>query len=96
MHFEWNEAKRIGNICKHDIDFIDCRAVFAGPTVTMPDDRVDYGETRYITLGLLSGRVVAIAHTESPDLIRIISARKAARHEQTYFFIGISNVSDPD
>lgn len=96
MHFEWNEAKRLGNIRKHGIDFVDCPAIFAGPTVTTLDDRIDYGEARYMTLGLLSRQIVAIAHTETTDHIRIISARKATRHEQTYFFISISDLLGAD
>lgn len=95
MHFEWNEAKRLGNIRMHGIDFVDCPAIFVGPTVTVSDDRIDYGEPRYMALGLLSGQVVAIAHTETADHIRIISARKATRHEQTYFFLSISDFPGP-
>jgi uncharacterized DUF497 family protein len=43
--------------------------VFAGATVTILDDRFDYGETRFVTLGLFRGRVVVIAHTETEEVI---------------------------
>ncbi|HEV2491670.1 MAG TPA: BrnT family toxin [Terriglobia bacterium] len=60
--------------------------VFAGETVTLPDDRFDYGESRFITVGLLSGHVVVIAHTETDEVIRIISARKATKNEEIGYF----------
>ena len=55
-------------------------------TITIPDDRVDYGEPPFVTLGLLHGRVVVIAHTETDEVIRIISVRKATKHEAISYF----------
>jgi uncharacterized DUF497 family protein len=55
-------------------------------TYTMEDRRFSYSEFRFVTLGLLYGVVVAIAHTETPTELRIISMRKATRHEQAIFF----------
>jgi uncharacterized DUF497 family protein len=66
MQYEWDEAKRLSNIQKHGIDFVGIETVFAGTTLTILDDRFDHGESRFVTLGLLSGRVVVIAHTEDP------------------------------
>lgn len=86
MHFEWSEQKRLGNIRKHGIDFVGVDALFLGFTVTVPDERFAYSEQRFITLGLLNQRVVVVAHTETPDTIRIISIRKAYRHEQKAYF----------
>jgi len=86
MLFEWEEAKRRSNIQKHGIDFIGIEKVFAGTTVTILDDRYDYGESRFVTLGLLNGRVVVIAHTESREVIRIISVRKATKNEEANYF----------
>jgi len=91
MLFEWDEAKRQSNIQKHGIDFIGIEGVFAGTTVTILDDRFDYGESRFITLGLLSGRVVVIAHTETHEVIRIISVRKATRDEEASYFKEIAD-----
>lgn len=48
--------------------------------------RFAYGEERFVTLGLLDGRVVAVAHTETTDIIRVISMRKATKREQAFFF----------
>jgi uncharacterized protein len=90
--FEWDEYKRCSNLKKHGLDFADCGTVFSGPTITWLDDRFDYGEARYQTLGLLCGRVVSVAHTENNDgIIRVISLRKAVKHEQTVYFQTIKN-----
>jgi len=77
MEFEWDEAKRLANIRKHGIDFIDIKDVFDGDTVTVEDNRYDYEEQRFVTLGLLQGILVAVVHTERGDSTRIISTRKA-------------------
>ncbi len=91
MRFEWDEAKRQSNIQKHGIDFVGIEEVFAGETLTILDDRFDYGEARFISLGLLRGRFVVIAHTETPEVIRIISVRKATRNEEIRYFKEISD-----
>lgn len=84
--FTWNESKRKANIIKHGLDFADACRVFAGPTFTFADTRFDYGEQRWITIGVLVLSVVVIAHTESPDQIHVISMRKAQKNEQRIFF----------
>ena len=86
MRFEWDEEKRRLNILRHGIDFRDAEGVFAGQTVTVEDTRHAYGERRLITFGLLHGRPVAIVHTERHDAIRIISMRKASKHEERSYF----------
>jgi uncharacterized DUF497 family protein len=60
--------------------------VFRGFTLTAEDDREAYGESRFLTLGLLADQVVSVAHTERGDLIRIISIRKATKHEARFYF----------
>ncbi|HET9680226.1 MAG TPA: BrnT family toxin [Gammaproteobacteria bacterium] len=91
MQFEWDEFKQLANIRKHGIDFVGCEAIFAGYTVTVEDTRYDYGEQRFITLGLLDGRVVVVIHTETIQVIRIISIRKATKHEETLYFQNLQN-----
>jgi uncharacterized protein len=81
MRYEWHEAKRLQNLKDHGIDFVDVKKVFAGPTFTFEDDRFDYQERRYVTLGLLNGTPVSIAHTETEDVIHPISFRRATKHE---------------
>lgn len=60
--------------------------VFDGPTYTYEDDRFDYSEQRFVTLGLLEGLMVSIVHTETPRQSRIIFFRKATKHDQAIFF----------
>jgi uncharacterized DUF497 family protein len=91
MRYEWDETKRQINVSKHGFDFVGCEAIFEGDTLTVEDDRVDYGERRFVTLGLLQGRAVAVTHTETEHVIRIISVRKATRREQTSYFQALPN-----
>jgi uncharacterized DUF497 family protein len=86
VRFEWDARKRLSNLRKHGIDFRDAPRVFCGVTLTVADDRVDYGEARFITFGLLGTTVIAIAHTEQPERIRIISMRKATPYEEAAYF----------
>lgn len=80
--YVWDENKRLNNIQKHAIDFVDAVEVFDGNTVTVEDNRLDYGEQRYIVLGLMRGRIIVLVYAERNNSIRIISARKATRYEQ--------------
>jgi len=89
MQLVWDEAKRRANLSKHGFDFVDAEKVFSGITYTIEDRRFDYGEQRFITLGLLRETVVAVAHTEQDQELRIISMRKATRNEQTIYFEAI-------
>jgi uncharacterized protein len=86
MRFTWHEPKRQGTLQRRGLDFADAALVFAGPTFTFEDDRENYGERRWVSLGLLRGAVVVIVHTETEDEIRIISMREADRDEQFLFF----------
>jgi uncharacterized DUF497 family protein len=91
MRLEWDEAKRAANLRKHGIDFVGAEAVFAGDTVTIEDERRNYGEQRFVTLGILEGRIVAVVHTERVNVIRIISIRKATNSETKNFLSAVSN-----
>jgi len=86
MNFEWDENKRLINLQNHGIDFADVWHVFENETATNIDDRFDYGEIRFLSLGLLFGEIVAVSHTETDTDIRIISARKAEKYEQDKYF----------
>jgi len=91
MSYEWDERKRRANVKKQGIDFIDVPEVFDGDVVIIPDERFDYGEPRFIALGILRRLVVVVAYTERGENIRIISARKATKNEQIYYFQEIAN-----
>ena len=89
MQFIWHEPKRQVNLKKHGMDFADAERVFSGPTFTFEDDREDYGEQRWVTLGLLGAKVVVIVHTETAEEIRVISMREADKDEQLLFFTNL-------
>jgi uncharacterized DUF497 family protein len=84
--FVWDEGKRLTNLRKHAIDFVDAITIFDGDIVTIEDDRFDYDEQRFMTLGLLGRQVIVVIHTERGETIRIISARKALSNEQKRYF----------
>ena len=86
MKFEWDETKRQTNLHDHKLDFAEAEIIFSGITFTFEDDRFEYGEDRFITLGLLRETVVVIAHTERNDTVRVISMRKATKNEQRLYF----------
>jgi len=85
MKYEWDEAKNRKNMAKHGLSFEDAEQVFSGPCVTFEDDRFAYGEERLVTLGLLAGRLVVIAHAPRDVGTRIISMRKGNRREQEIY-----------
>ncbi len=87
MRYSYDPEKKASNLKKHGLDFDDARSVIeSGDTVTFEDRRFDYGEVRYLTLGLLDGEVVIIATAETDKTIRIISMRKAVKNEQKIFY----------
>ncbi len=84
--YEWDKKKNQENVLKHGLIFEDAELVFSsGACVTFEDDRFDYGEQRYITLGKLENRVVVIVHTYRNDKTRIISMRKANDREKEIY-----------
>lgn len=83
MQFEWDENKNQINIEKHHADFNDAKIMFNGDLLIIPDIRFDYNEPRYIGFGYVKGRLMSVIYTERmPDVIRIISFRKANNREQ--------------
>ena len=87
---DWDQRKHQPNLKKHGFDFADADRVFDGVTFTYEDDRIAYGEQRFVTLGSLNGTLVSIVHTERADHIRVISMRKATKHEREIYFQNIS------
>jgi uncharacterized protein len=92
MQFEWDDAKNQENIRKHKIDFADVSPMFDSPMLIEPDDRSDYGEDRWFGLGFLHNNIAVVIWTERQnDVIRIISVRRANRHEQQQLEDYLSN-----
>ncbi len=100
MKFEWDEAKRRNNYEKHGLDFRDAEEVFQGAVVTVADSRKEYGEERYISLGMLADVVVVVVHTARSEKTRIISMRKAKLKERQAYeekiLLGFAAPSEPE
>lgn len=85
MTYQWDSDKAAANLRKHGIDFADAVSVFSDDlAITIPDERFD--EERFITVGIDAfGRVLVVVYTWRDNEIRLISARKATRHERKQY-----------
>ncbi|MEI9851001.1 MAG: BrnT family toxin [Sphingomonas sp.] len=86
MIISYDQAKRQVTLRMRGLDFEDAAIVFSGPHFTDLDDRIDYGEDRWITIGQLYEQVVVLVWTERDDSRRIISMRKAESDEEREFY----------
>lgn len=85
MKFSWDETKRQTTLIERGLDFADAKEVFAGREMTLPDERRDYGEKRFITAGWLDGRFVMLSWTPRDGGRRIISMRYGHADEEAYY-----------
>ena len=87
MVFKWDPWKAVGNLKKHGVDFHEAATVLDDPlSTTFPDTDHSSLEPRFLTVGMSSRkRLLVMAHTEEGDTVRIISARRATRHERRFY-----------
>jgi hypothetical protein len=86
MRFTWDERKNQANIRKHGLDFADAKEIFSGPMLVALDDREDYGEERWIGIGVLRTFAAVVVYVErEDDVVRVISLRKALSHERAAY-----------
>jgi len=85
MQFTWDEGKRERTLKERGLDFADAKLVFAGRSMTLPDERRDYTEPRFVTAGWLRGRFVVIVWTPRDGSRRIISMRYGHADEEAYY-----------
>lgn len=85
MEIEFDATKRDQTLTERGLDFARAAEVFAGRHFTVEDAREDYGESRYITVGKLDGRMVIMVWTPRGEARRIVSMRKANDREQTRY-----------
>lgn len=90
INFEWDDAKARSNIKKHHVSFEIAARVFLDPLALTHQDRIENGEYRWQTLGMVDGfLLLLVAHTvhheNEGEIIEIISARKADKKERTYY-----------
>jgi hypothetical protein len=87
--FEWDPVKSARCLRERKFDFFFAAQVFLDERrITAVDDRRDYGEPRYQTVGAIEGRAFFVAYTVRGDVIRIISARRANEHEEDAYRSG--------
>ena len=81
--FEWDDAKAAKNLRKHGISFLQATPAFRDPfAIEYLDDQENYGEDRFIRVGISGGQLLTIVFTERADRIRIISARRSTKDEE--------------
>jgi uncharacterized protein len=82
MLFEWYEQKRLENLSKHGIDFLDAKEIWQSEVLEVPSAQLEHGEQRHLAYGVLEGRIIAVVFTWRGNAWRLISARRARRHER--------------
>jgi uncharacterized DUF497 family protein len=91
VEISFDAAKRRSNLAKHGLDLADAGELLGGLCAEQIDDRFDYGEERWISIGLLRGEVATCVWAERGiDEARIISLRKATADEQERYFSEIA------
>ena len=86
MNFNWDQSKNELNIKRHGLDFEFAKLMFNDDLLVVPDRRFDYQEDRKIGYGKIEGRLMVVVYTERfPDIIRIISFRKANQRENKVY-----------
>ncbi len=85
MELEWDEAKRESNLVKHGLDLAVSLELFADYFMERLDTRQEYGEARWVALGMIRGMVVVLVYTERDDKFRPISLRKATALERSIY-----------
>jgi uncharacterized DUF497 family protein len=82
MEIDYDPEKRAKTLAERGLDFEDAVQIFAGTSLTLEDDRQDYGEKRYQTIGLLNGRLVMVVWTERDAKRHVISMRRCNDRER--------------
>lgn len=92
MNFEWDDQKNLENIRRHGIDFRDVPSLFQYYMVIDLDERSDYGEERWLGIGMLRNSVAVVIFTErEKDTIRIIYAGQANKYERQQYQRALSD-----
>ena len=88
LEFEWHVAKAEANWRNHGVSFELAKTVFNDPfAVERVDHRENYGEERFVIIGMSEGHVLLfVAYTERDQRIRLISARRVTQYEQEDYF----------
>jgi uncharacterized DUF497 family protein len=85
VEISFDPAKRAATLRERGLDFADAAKLFEDPSFTAVDDRLAYPEPRFLTYGMIGGRLAMAAWTPTGDGIRVISMRKCNEREQARF-----------
>ncbi len=87
MTYVWDERKRLANLEKHGLDFVDANLVHEAPVkVTFDLAREGSSERRFMDLAAVEGSVIALVYTFRSESVRCISMRRAKRKERRVFY----------
>lgn len=81
MNFEYDEVKRLETYKKHGIDILYAALIFENPVLTKRDDRKDYKEERFISLGVIDDEAYIVVHTSRNGINRLITAWKGGKRD---------------
>jgi len=85
IQFEWDPKKAAINLKKHGIEFAEAVSVFNDSHAVTIDDP-DFDEERFVSIGMDAfARLLIVVYTYRGDAIRLISARKAEKHERKQY-----------
>ncbi len=85
MKIQFDEAKRAATLEVQGLDMARSGEVFEGTSLTVHDERKDYGERRFLTIGFLDDDMVILVWTPRRNAQRIISMRKANGRERKLY-----------
>lgn len=85
MRYNWNESKRVANLAKHGVDFVEAEDFDWKTALESQDNRIDYGEKRWVALGYIGHRLHILIYTRRQGTIRLVSRRRANKREREYY-----------
>jgi uncharacterized protein len=89
---EWDDIKNQSNFKKHGIWFEETVTIFDNTVITAQDNRKNYGEDRFISIGMIADVfIIIVVHTNRNGKLRIISARRANERERKKYYEFIQN-----
>jgi uncharacterized DUF497 family protein len=96
LELEWDEDKRQATFRERGVDIAYAALIFLDEVFTHLDDRRDYGEERYISVGFVGDQCFVVVHTERENVIRVITAWKGGRNDRKKYEESLARRIGPD
>lgn len=93
LEFDWHDSKRQAALKKHRIDFRDAVRIFNGPVLIVPSRYP--AETRWVAVGIVDAREIVVVYTVRDGRRRIITARRARKHERREYYAYVAGGGEP-